>query len=522
MTTYPSKASNVISAVRLSNATSQDAYSSPPVLGRSSSIRSSAISSTTVTEFPSVRSSAVRTSQAQSTVVRSSSAAPSASSASEVLCPSYNFTTYADDEDNNWQVLCGFDTSPSSFDVIDVSSFALCLEAVSNGGGFTENLACNSTLSNQFSAFAVNAGAFYTNSSDTSRCTGDVPSKILTNTLVQPVCSPGRKNLPILEFHGDADGPRRGYCLPSIPHWASDWSVRNGYSNAYVSTPLANGQVTKYEYGTGDNHGIVTHYKVEGWSHAWVRRAASAKIDSTPIIMDFLYRFTNPTALRFIPASPSLPAISSSGSTSGPASSTSTLASLSSPASANSTNIPLPLNTSISVAIPLTTAVSSVSLNVSSPWNTSSVSTTSTTSYLNSSTILLPGTAVSLSTFFTPPTLAPFANVTASENAALPTSPPTISCPASNGTLYRDPTTGWAFEIECNDDNTATVDLVNSSAITVNGASLQNCIRFCAMMVPTCQGVTMSGDGDICYFERSSAVRTGRIEGARLVQVDGT
>ncbi|KAI5252608.1 hypothetical protein E4T42_03318 [Aureobasidium subglaciale] len=397
----------------------------------------------------------------------------------------------------------------------------------SNGGGFTDILACNSTLSNQFSAFAVNAGAFYTNSSDTSRCAGDAPSNILTNTLVQPVCSPGRTNLPILEFHGDADGtilytggPRRGYCLPSIPHWASDWSARNGYSDAYVSTPLANGQVIKYEYGTGENQGIVTHYKIAGWKHAWVRESSGAPIDSTPIIMDFLYRFTNPNALRFIPSPASLPTISSSRSTSGPASSTSALTSLSSPASANSTNISLPFDTSTSIAISLTIAVSTVSPYMSSPWNASTVNTASATPYFNYSTILLSGTAVSTSTFSTLPTLAPFAKATASENATSPTTAPTISCPASNGTLYRDPTTGWTFEIECNDDNTATVDLVNSSAITVDGASLQDCIHFCAMMVPACQGVTMSSDGGICYLERSSAVSTGRIEGARLVQGD--
>jgi hypothetical protein len=41
--------------------------------------------------------------------------------------------------------------------------------------------------------------------------------------------------------------------LPTIPHWISDWSVRNGFSTENVVTPLANGQVTKHEYGTGDN-----------------------------------------------------------------------------------------------------------------------------------------------------------------------------------------------------------------------------------------------------------------------------
>ena len=75
---------------------------------------------------------------------------------------------------------------------------------MSNGGGFTGILACNSTLSKQFSAFAVHSGAVYT--ANQGPCSGNVPSTVLTNTVVQSVCSPGRNNVPILEFHGDADG----------------------------------------------------------------------------------------------------------------------------------------------------------------------------------------------------------------------------------------------------------------------------------------------------------------------------
>jgi len=104
MTTYPSRTSNVISAFRVSNATGQaDASNSTVVL--SSSISTSLTPSAT------------------SVLLQASSVA------SRDLCPSYNFTAYADNQDNNWQILCGFDTSPSSYDVVDVSSFAACLEA---------------------------------------------------------------------------------------------------------------------------------------------------------------------------------------------------------------------------------------------------------------------------------------------------------------------------------------------------------------------------------------------------------
>lgn len=104
MLDYPSSSPNVISAVRVYNATNTvDTQSITTVL------------SSTISSSPGP--SAV-------SVTPSASSVPSGD-----LCPSYNFTTYADNEDNNWQVLCGFDTSPSSFGVVDVSSFAACLEA---------------------------------------------------------------------------------------------------------------------------------------------------------------------------------------------------------------------------------------------------------------------------------------------------------------------------------------------------------------------------------------------------------
>jgi hypothetical protein len=95
MSTYPSRASNVISALRVSNAT--------------------IVPSSSLSSFPSSSAAAV--------------SPPASSPPAESLCPSYNFTTYADNEDNNWQILCGFDTSPSSYDVVDVSSFAACIAA---------------------------------------------------------------------------------------------------------------------------------------------------------------------------------------------------------------------------------------------------------------------------------------------------------------------------------------------------------------------------------------------------------
>lgn len=102
---------------------------------------------------------------------------------------------------------------------------------MSNGGGFTNVLACDPITSVLFAAFAAHSGANYPTTLSSS-CGTDTPYTELTNTLVQSTCSPGRANVPYIEFHGDVDtqiayygGSHRGYCLPAIPHLMTDWYV---------------------------------------------------------------------------------------------------------------------------------------------------------------------------------------------------------------------------------------------------------------------------------------------------------
>ncbi|KAI9655735.1 MAG: hypothetical protein M1821_005170 [Bathelium mastoideum] len=56
-------------------------------------------------------------------------------------------------------------------------------------------------MSVQIAAFAPVAGAVYTNNTGTCYPYTIEP----VNTIPQPLCSPGRSNLPIIEFHGTAD-----------------------------------------------------------------------------------------------------------------------------------------------------------------------------------------------------------------------------------------------------------------------------------------------------------------------------
>lgn len=110
-----------------------------------------------------------------------------------------------------------------------VDTGRIFMAGFSNGGGFVGVAACDPTLSVTFAAFGAHSGALYTNTTD-SNCAGNIPYTVYDNNLVQPVCTPGRPNVPMMEIHGDADGTisyfgggRRGFCLPAMPHWTTDW-----------------------------------------------------------------------------------------------------------------------------------------------------------------------------------------------------------------------------------------------------------------------------------------------------------
>ncbi|KAE8371754.1 Alpha/Beta hydrolase protein [Aspergillus bertholletiae] len=171
----------------------------------------------------------------------------------------------------------------------------------SNGGGFTNLLACNPTASTRIAAFAPVSGAFYQDVSEAACHPSTVPIK----------CSPGRPSIPIMEFHGTADktipyagGGRRGKCLPSIPHFVREWSERLGYGHHNKTTELYGGNVQEYQYGSGDAFGIVTHYRIDGLGHAWPSMQPNSDnpngtyLDATPIIMKFFKRWTLPKASK--------------------------------------------------------------------------------------------------------------------------------------------------------------------------------------------------------------------------------
>lgn len=170
----------------------------------------------------------------------------------------------------------------------------------SNGGGFVGTLACNSTSSGIFAAFGANSGAFYptTNwATTTGYCNA---TTALKQTL--PPCSPGRKFVPFLEIHGDADpqipypgGDHNSQCLPAITRYVNLWSSRDGFGYNNRTTVIGDGSVVMYEWGKGYGNGLsspVQHYRVVGLGHTWPSNFGNLSFSSSPVMYSFFGNWT--------------------------------------------------------------------------------------------------------------------------------------------------------------------------------------------------------------------------------------
>lgn len=157
----------------------------------------------------------------------------------------------------------------------------------SDGAGFCNILACDPDLSVRFSVFAPVSGAYYI---DSATCDPD--------TIPIP-CSPGRKDIPLLTFHGGNDttipyagGERKDECLPSIPHFIQEWAARDGLSAQNMTKPLAENTVV-YSFGEGLVELVYDSVIGHDWpstvpnSDNSVAGHHPASFNATPIIMDF-------------------------------------------------------------------------------------------------------------------------------------------------------------------------------------------------------------------------------------------
>lgn len=122
-------------------------------------------------------------------------------------------------------------------------------------------LACHEDMSTRIAAFAPVSGAFYETDFGV---TCDPLAVNISN------CSPGRADVPVLDFHGLADdtiayngGPRKGGCLPEIPHWCRQWASMDQLGNVNTSSAVPGASeastAVRYEWGVGTSQGLVTH-----------------------------------------------------------------------------------------------------------------------------------------------------------------------------------------------------------------------------------------------------------------------
>ncbi|PRP81623.1 poly(3-hydroxybutyrate) depolymerase [Planoprotostelium fungivorum] len=130
----------------------------------------------------------------------------------------------------------------------------------SNGGGFTNYLACTQEAASKLAAVATVSAAIYTN-----YAFGKGNS-----------CNPGR-GFPIIDFHGTADdvisynggNGELGAAYVSSSDFFGGWGSRDTCTNPNQAT-IATG-VTVRKWSSCKNTALVRHFKIEGMDHAWPR-----------------------------------------------------------------------------------------------------------------------------------------------------------------------------------------------------------------------------------------------------------
>lgn len=166
---------------------------------------------------------------------------------------------------------------------------------MSNGGGFVDIIACDSTVGAQFAAFAPASGAYY-----------------MDNDVTHVDCKPARSPLPIIEFHGGADpsvnytgGTGEGGVEPAIPTWLGWWAQRNGCDDSAKTVEDSfDGDVHHTSWTCGGVDGVLQHWKVDDMVHVWASTELTPSaiaagvgpthIEASQLIMEFFDQFTKP------------------------------------------------------------------------------------------------------------------------------------------------------------------------------------------------------------------------------------
>lgn len=170
-----------------------------------------------------------------------------------------------------------------------ISKFHIWATGKSDGGGFTNVLACDARMSRRLAAFAPVSGAYYV---DTLPC---APST------VKIPCNAARSNIPFLTFHGGNDtiisysgGERKEECLPTIPHFIQEWAARDKLDSSKNITTNVSSNTVDYSFGPA---GLVRLVYDSVIGHDWPSTVPNAdnqepghilaSYNATPIVLDF-------------------------------------------------------------------------------------------------------------------------------------------------------------------------------------------------------------------------------------------
>ncbi|OJJ52800.1 hypothetical protein ASPSYDRAFT_62481 [Aspergillus sydowii CBS 593.65] len=177
----------------------------------------------------------------------------------------------------------------------------LCIDASrvysvgkSNGGGFTNVIACNDTVGARFAAFASVSGAYYD-----AESVPDVPP-----------CEPAIRDegFPFLELHGEDDTTapidgnteenRKIPIIDILNFWTENNGCEQGAPPVANQTVFEDPVVKHVIWNCGGKDGIVQHYREGNNGHCWPSTESNNQcpmgkyvFDATEYIVDFFSKY---------------------------------------------------------------------------------------------------------------------------------------------------------------------------------------------------------------------------------------
>lgn len=156
---------------------------------------------------------------------------------------------------------------------------------ISNGGGFVANiLACDTTASTKFAAFASASGAYYQNGLKDKCDAKKVPITCNNNGAKIPLIATAGGKDKTIPYDG---GARRKSCLPSVEHFMTTAAQRDGLDSTSSQSKVNGSDVVQYSYGKDGGLGMVQYYYIPDMGHKWPTGDKKTHVSATKVFMDF-------------------------------------------------------------------------------------------------------------------------------------------------------------------------------------------------------------------------------------------